>query len=68
MIEYEIEEHIGVIDENGSWRTELNRISWKGRPAKLDLRSWNEDRSRIGKGLTLTDEAAKKLGELLNTL
>ncbi|MBO4990924.1 MAG: hypothetical protein J6E42_02070 [Firmicutes bacterium] len=68
MIEYKIEEQIGVIEENGSWRTELNRISWNGKPAKLDLRSWTKDRSRIGKGLTMTDDAAKKLRDLLNTL
>ncbi len=36
MINYEIKEHLGVIEESaGGWRTELNRIVWNGKPAKL---------------------------------
>ena len=69
MITYKIVEHIGVVEDTGrGWHTELNRISWNGNPPKLDLRSWNEDRSRMGKGLTLTEEAGQKLRELLNML
>ena len=64
---YEIEEHIGVITETPKgWRLELNKISWDGKPTKYDLRSWSPDRSRIGKGITLTSKEILKLKELLN--
>lgn len=65
MITYKIEKHIGAIEENGDWKTEVNLISWNGRAAKIDIRPWNSDRSRIGKGITLTKEATDKLRELL---
>ena len=66
MLQYEIKEHLGVIEESaGGWRTELNHIAWNGKPAKLDLRPWNEDHSKMGKGITLTEEAADALMKLL---
>lgn len=68
MITYKIEKHIGVIEENGDWKTEVNLISWNGRAAKIDIRSWNKDRSRIGKGITMTKEAADKLRKLLEEM
>ena len=54
MITYHMERHIGIISENpnSGWTTELNLISWNGKPAKLDLRSWSPDHTKMGKGLT----------------
>lgn len=51
--------------EDGGWRKELNLVSWYGKTAKYDLRSWNEDHSRNGKGLTLTKEELLLLKEKL---
>lgn len=69
MITYEIKEHIGVLEETaGGWRLELNRVSWNGNPDKLDLRNWSPDHTKMGKGITLTPEAAQTLKELLNTI
>ena len=70
MITYHVERHIGIISENpnSGWTTELNLISWNGKPAKLDLRSWSPDHTKMGKGLTLTRSEALVLRELLNTL
>lgn len=69
-ITYNVERHIGIIAENpaSGWTTELNLISWNGKPAKLDLRSWSPDHTKMGKGLTLTRNEALVLRELLNTL
>ncbi|EUJ30540.1 hypothetical protein MFLO_10393 [Listeria floridensis FSL S10-1187] len=65
-IEYEIVEEIGVLSTNArGWSKELNRISWNGREPKFDIRDWSEDHSKMGKGVTLTDEEAQKLKELL---
>ncbi|MCD8095463.1 MAG: YdbC family protein [Ruminococcus sp.] len=66
-IRYEITEHIGVLSENPKgWTKELNKVSWNDREPKYDLREWNPDHSRMGKGVTLTDEEVEVLKKLLN--
>ena len=63
---YEIVEEIGVLSEGTrGWRKELNRISWNGGPVKYDIRDWAPDHSKMGKGITLTEEEANQLKELL---
>lgn len=64
--QYEIIEEIGVLSENSKgWRKELNRISWNGGTPKYDIRDWAPEHAKMGKGVTLTDEEAKKLKKLL---
>ena len=66
---YEIIEEIGQVGSPtaSGWSTRLNLISWnRGRP-KLDIRSWNEDMSRMGKGVSFSKEDAKDLAILLNS-
>ena len=67
-IKYEITEKIAVLSERGDWTKELNKVSWNERPAKFDLRDWNHEEGRMGKGLTLTDEEAKALLEALQSV
>lgn len=63
---YEIVEEIGVLSENAKgWRKELNKISWNGAEPKYDIRDWAPEREKMGKGVTLTEEEAQKLKELL---
>ena len=62
---YEIIERIAVLSENGKWTKELNKVSWNGRPAKYDLRDWNHEDEKIGKGTTLTEEEMENLKEVL---
>ena len=65
-ITYEIIEEIGVLSENAKgWKKEINKISWNGAAPKYDIRDWAPDRTKMGKGITLTDEEAAKLKELL---
>ena len=45
--------------------TKWNLVSWNGGAPKYDIRDWSEDHTKMGKGVTLTAEQAKKLGELL---
>ena len=47
-IEFKIVEHIGVINDSGKWKTELNLVSWNGQKPKYDIRSWNEDHTQMG--------------------
>ena len=66
-LKFEITERIGVLSENAKgWTKELNKVSWNEREPKYDLREWNPDHSRMGKGITLTDEEVETLKALLN--
>ncbi len=66
-LKFEITERIGVLSENAKgWKKELNKVSWNEREPKYDLREWNPDHSRMGKGITLTDEEVETLKAILN--
>lgn len=66
-IKYEIKETIGVLSENAKgWTKELNLISWNDREPKYDIREWNPDHSRMGKGVTLSNEEFENLKMLIN--
>ena len=67
-IKYEIVEKIDVLSttEKG-WSKELNLISWNEREPKYDLRDWNENHDKMGKGITLTKEELIQLKEALNS-
>ena len=65
-LKYEIIEKLGILSESTKgWTKELNLISWNGGTPKYDIRDWSPDHEKMGKGITLTDEEAKKLKELL---
>ena len=65
-IQYDIIEELGVLSENAKgWRKELNLVSWNGAAPKYDIRDWAPGREEMGKGITLTEEEAQKLKELL---
>lgn len=66
-LKFEITERIGVLSENAKgWTKELNKVSWNEREPKYDLREWNPDHTRMGKGITLTDEEVETLKAILN--
>lgn len=66
---FSIEEHIGVVSQGkGGWQVELNLVSWSGREAKYDIRSWSPDHQKMGKGITMTREELRTLGQIINTL
>ena len=66
-LKFEITERIGVLSEYAQgWTKELNQVSWNEREPKYDLREWNPDHSRMGKGITLTDEEVETLKAILN--
>lgn len=61
-LKFEITEHIATLSTNAKgWATELNLISWNNRDPKLDIRSWDPDHGKMGKGITLTPDEAKEL-------
>ena len=66
-IKYEIVEKIAVLSttEKG-WSKELNLVSWNEREPKYDLRDWNEEHDKMGKGVTLTKAELNKLKEAID--
>lgn len=61
---FEIVEKLLVLSENDKgWTKELNRVSFNGAEAKYDIRSWSPDHSKMGKGITLTNEEFQALVE-----
>ena len=65
-IKYEIIEELGVHSESAKgWTKELNLISWNGGAPKYDIRDWAPEHEKMGKGVTLSEEEAKKLYVLL---
>ena len=61
-IQYEIVKEIAVLSTSDSGYTkEINLISWNGKEAKYDIRSFSPNREKCGKGVTLTEAEAEKL-------
>ncbi len=63
-MEFKIEEHVATVCTGKRNTLELNRVSFNGYPAKLDLRRWGtgEDGERLPfKGLQLTDQEFEAL-------
>jgi hypothetical protein len=63
---FEIKKHIGVLSTSPKgWNLELNLVQWNENKPKYDLRSWDQEHKKMGKGITLTDEELKMLKEIL---
>lgn len=64
---FSILRHIGVLAEGTKgWKKEVNLVSWNDRPAKLDIREWDEQHVKMSKGVTLSAEEAALLRELID--
>jgi len=65
-LKYEIYCHIGNLsNSNNGWTKELNYISWDSREPVYDIRTWNDDHTKMGKGVTITAGEMKRLQELI---
>jgi hypothetical protein len=65
-VKFEIIETIAVLSESPKgWKKELNVISWNGRDPKYDIRDWDPNHEKMGKGVTLSDEEMQRLREAL---
>lgn len=61
---FDIVEKLLVLSENDKgWTKELNRVSFNGAEPKFDIRTWSPDHSKMGKGITLTNEEFQVLVE-----
>jgi hypothetical protein len=68
-IKFEIKESIGAVSQSQKgWAKELNLVSWNEKEPKFDLRDWDPEHKKMGKGITLSVEELKALRDLLNGL
>ncbi len=68
-LKYEVVKELGVLSESPTgWRKEINLVSWNGRDPKYDIRDWAPDRSKMGKGVTLTADEVILLRDLLGEI
>ena len=66
-LKYEITKELGILSENAKgWTKEINMVSWNDREPKFDIREWSPDHTRMGKGVTLTNEEFDILKKLIN--
>lgn len=64
---FEIVENFGSVSENTTgWVKEVNLIKWNDREAVYDIRAWQDNHEKLGKGITLTETELKNLKEVLN--
>lgn len=69
MEKYTIYKYMGKLSErNNGWVKELNLISWGDREPVYDIRTWNENHTQYGKGVTMTSKQMTVLKELLNEI
>lgn len=68
-IKFDIQENFGVISETSNgWRKELNLVSWNDRAPKFDIRDWDSNHDKMGKGLTLSTYELRELKRILNEI
>ena len=63
--EFEIKKNIGVLSE-GTWNMELNWVKFGDNEPKYDIRKWNADHTKMGKGISLSKEELKTLWKVLD--
>ncbi len=68
-IKFEVINTIGVLSESSKgWTKELNLISWNGREPKYDIREWDPEHQKMGKGVTLSEDELRRLKVLLGEI
>ncbi len=69
QFKFEIVQNIAVLSTGRSgWTKEINMVSYNGAPAKYDIRSWDPNHEKMGKGVTLTKEELVQLESVLREL
>jgi hypothetical protein len=64
---YEIVERIAVLSQSSKgWTKELNLVSWNERDPKYDVREWSPDGTKMGKGITLSNDEVAMLKKALD--
>lgn len=67
-LKYEKIQQIGIVSEGKKRTKELNIVKWGSQEPKFDLRNWNKEDGKPGKGVTLTADELQKLKEMLDNV
>lgn len=68
-IKFEIVKELGVLSEGSKgWQKEINLVSWNNRKPKIDIRDWDGEHVKMGKGITLNKAELLKLKEFLDKI
>lgn len=63
---FEITEEIAVLGINPSgWKKEINMVSWSDSAPKVDIRDWDPDHRKCGRGVTLNLAETEELYRVL---
>lgn len=66
-ITFEIKETLAILSVSSKgWQKELNLVSWNGAAPKYDIREWSPDHTKMGKGITLTEDEMNKIRSALD--
>ncbi len=66
---YEVKEKYGVLSESAKgWTREVRLVSWNGGKDKIDIRDWAPNDEKMGKGISLTEEEASILRDILGEI
>lgn len=69
QFKFEIVQNIAVLSTDKSgWSRELNLVSYNDAAPKYDIRSWDPQHEKMGKGITLTKDEIVKLKSVLDEL
>ena len=69
QFKFEIIQNIAVLStEKSGWTKEINLVSFNGAPPKYDIRTWDPNHEKMGKGITLTKEELTQLESVLKEL
>ena len=65
-VRFDLMERIGVLSrKDNGWTREVNIVAWNDGPGKVDIREWDPDHKRMTKGVTLFEDEAERLTEVL---
>ena len=68
-VTFEIHKHFGVINKyDNGWTKECNFVSWNDGEPKFDIRDWDVSHERMSRGITLYEDDAKSLYEILKSV
>ena len=68
-VSFVIEQDFGTLPSRGSWKKKVRLIRWgDNTQAKLDIRPWNSDDSKWGKGISLSAKELQALKEILEPI
>ena len=66
---YDVKDSFGkLVEGSNGWAKEVKLISWAGRDPKYDIRDWAPERSKMGKGVTLTPDEMILLRDLIGEI